>query len=87
MYAKSDFIYPSAIFSGENLLRGEYTPLNLAREPINISLSLQGEASIKTEIENPRVISSTRETINNLLNQENLSGPASLSFHVTEASS
>lgn len=87
VFTKSDIIYPGAVFRGDALLNNEYIPINLPRKSMDISLSLQGSAFIKGNIENPRVISSAREAINNMLNQDGLEGPASLSFHVSEIES
>ncbi len=87
VFTKSDVIYPGAIFRGDSLLQNEYIPINLPRNAIDISLSLQGNIIVKSEIDNPRVVSSAREAINELLNQDGLEGPASLTFNVSEITS
>ncbi len=85
VFVKSDQIYPGAIFRGDSIFDDEYIPINLPRKSIDISFSLQGKTDLKTSILNPRVISSARESINNFLNNENLSGSSTFDFEVHEA--
>lgn len=87
VFSKSDIIYPGAILRGDALLTNEYVPLNMQRNPIDISLSLQGDIKTKDVIEDPRTVSAARETINRLLNQDGLEGAAALSFQVSEVNS
>lgn len=87
VFTKSDIIYPGAIFKGDALINNEYVPLNIKRNPIDISLSLMGNVEVKGHIADPRVVSSAREGINTLLNQEGFEGPATLTFSVKDIES
>ena len=76
---QTDVIYPGALVKGETILDGTYVPIPAVRKSITISTSLTGEGDVSTVIEDPK-LSSVREAINGLMNQDYDVPPANLSF-------
>lgn len=78
---QTDVIYPGALIKGESILDGSYVPIPVGRKPITISTSLQGAESVSVNVEDPR-LSTVREAVNGLMNQEYDVPPANLGFTV-----
>ncbi|MGZ2370979.1 thiol-activated cytolysin family protein [Ancylomarina sp. YFZ004] len=80
----TDVIYPGALVQGESILDGTYTLIPAKRKPIKISTSLIGSESVSIEIQDPK-LSSVRESINKLMNQEYECPPANMGFEIYDA--
>lgn len=78
---QTDVIYPSALIKGETILDGSYVPISVKRKPITISTSLQGAGRVSVQVEDPK-LSTVREAINELMNQEYDVPPANMGFTV-----
>lgn len=78
---QTDVIYPGALIKGESILDGSYVPISVNRKPITISTSLQGSQSVSVEVQDPK-LSTVREAVNSLMNQEYNVPPANLGFTV-----
>jgi len=80
----TDVIFPGALVKGESILDGTYTMIPAVRKPITISTSLTGSGSVSIDVEDPK-LSTVREAINSLMNQEYDVPPANMSFTVEQA--
>ncbi len=80
---QTDVIYPGALIKGESILDGSYVPISVNRKPITISTSLQGSDQVSVEVTDPK-LSTVREAVNSLMNQEYDVPPANLGFTVEE---
>jgi thiol-activated cytolysin len=78
---QTDVIYPGALIKGESILDGSYVPITADRKPITISTSLQGAETVSVIVEDPK-LSTVREAVNGLMNQEYDVPPANLGFTV-----
>ncbi len=78
---QTDVIYPGALIKGESILDGSYLPISVKRKPITISTSLQGSGKVSVEVDDPK-LSTVREAVNSLMNQEYDVPPANLGFTV-----
>ncbi len=81
MDPQTDVIYPGALIKGETILDGRYIPIAVGRKPITISTSLQGSENVSTTVEDPK-LSTVREAVNSLMNQEYDVPPANVGFEV-----
>ncbi|MDZ7635847.1 MAG: thiol-activated cytolysin family protein [Bacteroidales bacterium] len=81
---QTDVIYPGALVKGESILDGTYTLIPADRMPITISTSLTGSGRVSVTVDNPK-LSTIREAINNLMNQEYDVPPANMGFTVEQA--
>ena len=81
---QTDVIYPGALVKGESILDGSYTLIPAKRKPITISTSLTGGSNVSVVVEDPK-LSTVREAINNLMNQEYDVPPANMGFTIEEA--
>ena len=81
---QTDVIYPGALIKGESILDGSYVPIPAKRKPITISTSLTGADHVSAVIEDPK-LSSVREAINELMDQEYDVPPANLGFTQEQA--
>ncbi len=81
----SDVIYPGALVKGESIPTGEYLPIVANRDSITLSISLQnitGSPTIK--IGDPK-LSSVREGIKKILDQEvNGATPAKINYEISQ---
>lgn len=80
----TDVIYPGALVKGESILDGTYTLIPATRKPITISTSLTGSGSVSVVVEDPK-LSTVRQAINDLLNQEYNVPPANMGFTQEQA--
>lgn len=78
---QTDVIYPGALIKGESILDGSYLPISVGRKPITISTSLQGSGTVSVKVDDPK-LSTVREAVNSLMNQEYDVPPANLGFTV-----
>ena len=81
---QTDVIYPGALIKGESILDGTYTLIPAERKPITISTSLTGGENVSIEIEDPK-LSTIREAINELMNQDYDVPYANMGFTVEQA--
>ena len=65
-------IYPGAIFEAESIHNGTYIPIYAKRKPLKISISVLGLDTSVSTINNPNILSSTREALNKFFQGENL---------------
>lgn len=84
MNPQTDVIYPGALVKGESILDGTYTLIPAKRMPITISTSLTGSGTVSVTVDNPK-LSTIREAINNLMNQEYDVPPANMGFTIEQA--
>ncbi|MFB6340459.1 thiol-activated cytolysin family protein [Saccharicrinis sp. FJH62] len=78
---QTDVIYPGALIKGESIMDGSYVPISVKRKPITISTSLQGSGTVSVKVDDPK-LSTVREAVNSLMNQEYDVPPANLGFTV-----
>lgn len=81
---QTDVIYPSALIKGESILDGTYTLIPAVRKPITLSTSLTGASSVSIEVNDPK-LSTIREAVNSLMNQEYDVPPANMGFTIEQA--
>ena len=81
---QTDVIYPGALIKGESILDGTYTLIPAERLPITISTSLTGSGNVSITVDDPK-LSTIREAVNNLMNQEYNVPPANMSFTIEQA--
>lgn len=81
---QTDVIYPGALVKGESILDGSYTLIPAERMPITISTSLTGSGRVSVTVDKPK-LSTIREAINNLMNQEYDVPPANMGFTIEQA--
>ncbi|MEA1896263.1 MAG: thiol-activated cytolysin family protein [Bacteroidota bacterium] len=81
---QTDVIYPGALVKGESILDGTYTLIPAKRKPIIISTSLTGAGSVSIAIEDPK-LSTVREAVNALMDQEYDVPPANMGFTIEQA--
>lgn len=81
----SDVIYPGALVKGESIPTGEYLPIVSDRDSITLSVSLENiDGSPVIKIGDPK-LSTVREGINNLLNQEvNGATSAKINYEISQ---
>ena len=81
----SDVIFPGAMLEGNSIPTGEYIPINTDRAPITLSISLQNlSGSPVVQIEDPK-LSTVREGIKSILDQEVTSStPAQINFEIEQ---
>lgn len=77
-------IYPGALIKGESILDGSYVPIPAKRRPITISTSLTGGDFVSAVIDDPK-LSTVREAINDLMDQEYDVPPANMGFEQQQA--
>lgn len=80
----TDVIYPGALVKGESILDGTYTLIPARRKPITISTSLTGTGPISIVVEDPK-LSTVRQAVNDLMNQEYNVPPANMGFTQEQA--
>ena len=81
---QTDVIYPGALVKGESILDGSYTLIPAIRNPITISTSLTGGSKVSVVVDDPK-LSTVREAINNLMDQEYDVPPANMGFTIEQA--
>lgn len=81
---KTDVIYPGALIKGESILDGTYTLIPAKRKPVTISTSLTGSGNVSVTVDDPK-LSTIREAVNNLMNQQYDVPPANMGFTVEQA--
>lgn len=81
---QTDVIYPGALVRGESILDGTYTLIPAKRKPIIISTSLTGSGKVSLTVDDPK-LSTIREAVNNLMNQQYDIPPANMGFTVEQA--
>ena len=81
---QTDVIYPGALVKGESILDGTYTLIPAVRKPITISTSLTGSGSVSVVVDDPK-LSTVREALNDLMNQEYDVPPANMGFTIEQA--
>jgi thiol-activated cytolysin len=81
---QTDVIYPGALIKGESILDGTYTLIPAHRNPITISTSLTGSGKVSIKVDDPK-LSTIREAVNNLMNQEYDVPPANMGFTIEQA--
>jgi thiol-activated cytolysin len=81
---QTDVIYPGALVKGESILNGTYTLIPAKRKPITISTSLTGSGKVSVVVDNPK-LSTIREAVNNLMNQDYNVPPANMGFTIEQA--
>ncbi|MEZ5012149.1 MAG: thiol-activated cytolysin family protein [Bacteroidales bacterium] len=81
---QTDVIYPGALVKGESVLDGSYTLIPAQRKPITISTSLTGSSSVSITIEDPK-LSTVREAVNTLMNQEYDVPAANMGYTIEQA--
>lgn len=81
---QTDVIYPGALVKGESILDGTYTLIPAKRKPIIISTSLTGAGSVSIAIDDPK-LSTVREAVNALMDQEYDVPPANMGFTIEQA--
>jgi len=81
---QTDVIYPGALVKGESILDGTYTLIPAHRKPITISTSLTGSGKVSIKVDDPK-LSTIREAVNNLMNQEYNVPPANMGFTIEQA--
>jgi thiol-activated cytolysin len=81
---QTDVIYPGALIKGESILDGSYVPIPAMRKPITISTSLTGGDQVSIDIQDPK-LSTVREAINELMDQEYDVPPANIGFTIETA--
>ncbi|TFH46794.1 MAG: hypothetical protein E4G92_05995 [Bacteroidia bacterium] len=81
---QTDVIYPGALVKGESILDGTYTLIPAKRKPITISTSLTGSGNVSIVVDDPK-LSTIREAVNDLMNQEYNVPPANMGFTVEQA--
>lgn len=81
----SDVIFPGAMLEGNSIPTGEYIPITTDRAPITLSVSLQNlSGSPVVEIDDPK-LSTVREGIKSILDQEVVSStPAKINFSIEQ---
>ena len=81
---QTDVIYPGALIKGESILDGSYVPISAKRRPVTISTSLTGSGKVSVEVPDPK-LSTIREAVNSLMNQEYHVPPANMGFTIEQA--
>jgi thiol-activated cytolysin len=81
---QTDVIYPGALVKGESILDGTYTLIPASRNPITISTSLTGSGKVSVTVDDPK-LSTIREAVNSLMNQQYDVPPANMGFTVEQA--
>lgn len=81
---QTDVIYPGALVKGESILDGSYILIPANRKPITISTSLTGGATVSVVVQDPK-LSTVREAINALMDQEYDVPPANMGFTIEQA--
>lgn len=81
---QTDVIYPGALVQGESILDGTYTLIPAKRKPITLSTSLTGADNVSVVVDNPK-LSTIREAINELMDQEYNVPPANMGFTIEQA--
>lgn len=81
---QTDVIYPGALIKGESILDGTYTMIPAKRKPVTISTSLTGSGNVSVTVDDPK-LSTVREAINDLMQQEYDVPPANMGFTVEQA--
>lgn len=67
---QSDVIFPGGLIQGNTINDGRYVPIVASRKPITISVSLQGvQGEVSRTIDDPK-LSTVRQALNDILNQE-----------------
>lgn len=80
----TDVIYPGALVKGESILDGTYTLIPATRKPITISTSLTGSGTVSVVVDDPK-LSTVRQAVNDLMNQEYNVPPANMGFTQEQA--
>ena len=81
---QTDVIYPGALVKGESILDGTYTLISARRRPVTISTSLSGGNIVSVMVDDPK-LSTVREAINSLMDQEYDVPPANMGFTIEQA--
>ncbi len=81
---QTDVIYPGALVKGESILDGSYTLIPAKRKPITISTSLTGGSTVSVVVDDPK-LSTVREAVNALMDQDYDVPPANMGFTIEQA--
>jgi len=81
---QTDVIYPGALVKGESILDGTYTLIQARRRPITISTSLTGGNNVSVVVDDPK-LSTVREAVNSLMDQQYDVPPANMGFTIERA--